>query len=78
MLASLKLSDKEAEEIRDITSMLADVLFDDWNEKRMNSLATKIMKNERNSIEVRGDGILNNSHPRQEQEAACRLEAVSD
>jgi hypothetical protein len=34
MLASLKLSDKEAEEVRDIASMLADVLFDDWDAKR--------------------------------------------
>ena len=41
LLSSLNLSDKEAEEIRDVASLLADVLFDDWNEKRKTSLNDK-------------------------------------
>jgi len=34
MLAELKLSDRELEEIRDICDMLAEVVVDDWFEKR--------------------------------------------
>lgn len=34
MLAELKLSDKELEEVRDICDMLAEVVVDDWFEKR--------------------------------------------
>lgn len=34
LLASLNLTDKEAEEIRDIAYMLAELGFDDWRQKR--------------------------------------------
>lgn len=34
LLASLDLSDQEAEEIRDITQLLVEVIYEDWNGKR--------------------------------------------
>ncbi len=41
LLASLNLTDQEAEEIRDITQLLTEVTYDDWWEKR------KAKKNEK-------------------------------
>lgn len=34
LLASLNLTDQEAEEVRDIAQLLAEVTFDDWWNKR--------------------------------------------
>ena len=34
LLASLNLTDQEAEEIRDISQLLTEVMYDDWWEKR--------------------------------------------
>ena len=34
LLASLNLTDEEAEEIRSITHMLTEIAYDDWWEKR--------------------------------------------
>jgi len=38
LLASLNLNDQEAEEIRDITQLLVEVIYEDWNGKRKTEL----------------------------------------
>ena len=38
MLAGLNLTDKELEEVRDVCDMLAEVVVDDWFEKRRDEI----------------------------------------
>lgn len=47
LLPSLNLSDKEAEEIRDITQLLVEVIYRDWDQKRKKE-EIKQQENQRN------------------------------
>ena len=45
LLPSLKLSDTEAEEIRNVSTMLADLMFEDWHRNKRNRDDSKTIAN---------------------------------